>query len=601
MCVLALAILGLACGRGSGTTDKKPGSTDGGDPGSSTGIYHPDQGWNPAVRAGFAHLSQGSELIPVSWFVALEHATAQGRFVDHLRDFGFLESDATSSENPHGLPVGFSAARNDETSSLYGDNYWLGLTCSACHTGEVSIQGKRIRIEGGASLVDFITFQNSLLAAVEATVADDARFTRFATAVSATPAEVLRGRLTKFSRTFGARLRRTPEYQVNGVTIVGGPARVDGLGAPINETLCKLAELGNPVLRALVEDPRNCAGAQPPVSYPQLWGVTHMEYVQWAGNVHAALGRNVGEVNGVFGNNWIETGALGLPRFRSSADLYASHTIEEWLAELKPPSWRQMAGQGLVPALREDLVQKGAGLFAEKCQQCHAVQPEFTAPDAKGYRYWKVNVTPAAELGTDPRAVEVANGRTAILPAFLAAPYAIAFGPRAIGPKRTVSAPLYRAFTIEAQVQGALAVKKISRDEATLLNECRDNRRQAVVGYKGRSLEGVVFTAPYLHNGSVPTLDDLLQPATARPKTFFVGCRDYDTERLGYKCDATSDRAFLLDTSLPSNSNAGHTYGTDVGADGRAALLEFMKSLEQPKLPPLPTGGICSGGPAPKS
>jgi hypothetical protein len=46
---------------------------------------------------------------------------------------------------------------------------------------------------------------------------------------------------------------------------------------------------------------------------------------------------------------------------------------------------------------------------------------------------------------------------------------------------------------------------------------------------------------------------------------------------------------------MPGNSNAGHSYGTDVDAGGRAALLEFMKSLEQPKSPPLPVGGICSG------
>jgi hypothetical protein len=561
----------------------------------STGVYHPNQGWSASTRAGYYHLSQGSELMPMKWFVALEHPTAQGRFVDRLRDFGFVESDALSSENPHGLPIGFTGARNDETAALYGDSYWVGLTCSACHNGEISIQGKRIRIDGGPSLIDFYAFQKTLLAAVQTTVSDEARFNRFATAAAPADPESLRGPLTKFSRTFGARLARTPEYQANGITVPGGPGRVDGLGTPINETLCKLAELGSPTLRELIENPQNCAGGQPSTSYPQLWGVPHMEFVQWAGNVHSALGRNVGEVNGVFGTNWVEAGPLGLPRLRTSADLHASHKFEEWLTQLKPPSWREMAQDGVVPALRDDLVQRGSGIFAEKCQQCHAVQPEFTPPGVGGYRYWKVNVTPANEVGTDPGALEVANARTAVLPALLTVPYRIVFGSGSIGPNRTVSASLYRAFVIQAHLTSALALKRVPPDEAILLNECRDNRTQPIVGYKGRSLEGVVFTAPYLHNGSVPTLDDLLQPASLRPQTFFVGCRDYDTERLGYKCEATSDRAFLLDTRLPGNSNAGHNYGTDLGADGRAALLEFLKSLEQPKPPPLPLIGICGG------
>jgi hypothetical protein len=588
-CVVAPAVLSLGCGSGPASSDRRDETTP------ATGLYHPDQGWHASTRAGYYHRSQGSELMPMTWFLALEHGTAPGRFVERLRDFGFVESDAPSSENPHGLPVGFTAARNDETAALYNDNHWVGLTCSACHNGEIAVQGKRIRIDGGASLIDFYAFQKELLAAVETTLSDEPRFNRFAAAVASTPAESMRGPLTKFSRNFAARLARTPEYQVNGVTSPGGPGRVDGLGTPVNETLCKLAELGDPALRRMIENPQNCAGGQPSTSYPQLWGVPHQEYVQWAGNVHSSLGRNVGEVNGVFGTNWVDRGPLGLPRFRTSADLHASHEIEKWLTELRPPSWRAMARDGMVPPLREDLVQKGAGLFAERCQRCHPVQPEFTSPDIAGYSYWKINVTPVKEIGTDPGALEVANARTAILPAILAVPYRVQFGRGSIGPNRTVSASQYRAFVIQGHIASALALKRVRLDEAIRLTECRDTRQQTIVGYKGRSLEGVVFTAPYLHNGSVPTLDDLLQPESARPKSFFVGCRDYDTERLGYKCEAASDRAFLLDTTLPGNSNAGHTYGTDVGADGRAALLEFMKSLEQPKPAPRPKIGICTG------
>lgn len=71
-------------------------------------------------------------------------------------------------------------------------------------------------------------------------------------------------------------------------------------------------------------------------------------------------------------------------------------------------------------------------------------------------------------------------------------------------------------------------------------------------------------TAPYLHNGSVPTLDDLLRPSGERTKRFRVGL---------------PAQRFTLDTSLPGNGNMGHEFGTDLTADERAALIRFLQSL----------------------
>ena len=68
-------------------------------------------------------------------------------------------------------------------------------------------------------------------------------------------------------------------------------------------------------------------------------------------------------------------------------------------------------------------------------------------------------------------------------------------------------------------------------------------------------------TAPYLHNGSVPTLHDLLLPPKDRPKTFPLGHRDYDPAKVGYTTTADGPR-FRFDTSKVGNSNAGHEYGT---------------------------------------
>jgi hypothetical protein len=96
--------------------------------------------------------------------------------------------------------------------------------------------------------------------------------------------------------------------------------------------------------------------------------------------------------------------------------------------------------------------------------------------------------------------------------------------------------------------------------------------------YLARPLTGVWATAPYLHNGSVPTLWHLLHP-TQRPTKFIVGNREYDPARLGY---STGGSGWTFDTSQPGNSNIGHAgdkYGTNLTEDQKAALLEYLKTI----------------------
>ncbi len=83
---------------------------------------------------------------------------------------------------------------------------------------------------------------------------------------------------------------------------------------------------------------------------------------------------------------------------------------------------------------------------------------------------------------------------------------------------------------------------------------CNDEGLLAVC-YKARSLNGIWATGPYLHNGSIRTLKQLI--SGKRDKTFKIGSREYDTEELGFK----NAGEFLFDTTLPGNSNAGHPFG----------------------------------------
>jgi Cytochrome C oxidase, cbb3-type, subunit III len=100
-------------------------------------------------------------------------------------------------------------------------------------------------------------------------------------------------------------------------------------------------------------------------------------------------------------------------------------------------------------------------------------------------------------------------------------------------------------------------------------------------GYMAQALDGLWARAPYLHNGSVPTLADLLQPPDKRPAMFVVGYDVYDQKGVGFVSDGDEAKAEgrLFDTRLPGSGNGGHVYGTALPEADKQALLEYLKTL----------------------
>lgn len=94
-------------------------------------------------------------------------------------------------------------------------------------------------------------------------------------------------------------------------------------------------------------------------------------------------------------------------------------------------------------------------------------------------------------------------------------------------------------------------------------------------GYVAAPLDGIWARAPYLHNGSVPSLAALLTPPENRPATFRRGSPEYDPDAVGFVTDAGTP----FDTTKPGNSAKGHVWGTDLSAPDRRALLEYLKTL----------------------
>jgi hypothetical protein len=108
-------------------------------------------------------------------------------------------------------------------------------------------------------------------------------------------------------------------------------------------------------------------------------------------------------------------------------------------------------------------------------------------------------------------------------------------------------------------------------------------------GYANMPLDGIWARAPYLHNGSVPTLRDLLNRPEDRPRQFYRGDDEYDPVRVGFRHDrersADGRKLFLFETVEPDgtprrgNGNGGHLYGTDLSDEDKEALVEYLKML----------------------
>jgi hypothetical protein len=537
---------------------------------STTSIVYLQQNWNPSRSEEFYFTSQGSQILPYNWFLKLETASDQTLLSDdwNLSKFGLL-LQKKSKLNPDGLPVGF--VKDDVKPVAY-----LGLTCAACHTTQINYNNVGYRIDGGPSLSDVGGFLFAVADALKATRDNPDKLDRFAKALGMSSASD-KAALTKelaivIDRRDGYNTRNFPPDAPPGF------ARVDAFGAILNEVFHEAAKITpttpNPVKA-------NTEPANAPVSYPCLWDTPQHDLVQWNGVAKneglGALGRNVGEVLGVFGRFDVPD-SQGITGYQSTTQVQNLRSLEEWITGLWSPLW-PTAIKTIDPAKRD----KGAALFAANCQKCHL---DIKRDDPK-----RTVVAQMKAVQTDNlMSVNFTSRRGAsgkLEGAFLK------YLPDSLHPER-FGADAGSDDMLSQVVIGTIvgSWKEAPKDELADIEFKR--RKKSVTGqmmpagdsgpaYKARPLNGVWATAPYLHNGSVPTLYDLLLAPDNRPKSFHVGSREFDPDKVGLKEVATG---FLYKTHddkgnpIPGNSNVGHTFGASLTSDDdRWALVEYLKSL----------------------
>jgi mono/diheme cytochrome c family protein len=198
--------------------------------------------------------------------------------------------------------------------------------------------------------------------------------------------------------------------------------------------------------------------------------------------------------------------------------------VRDWIWTLPPPRYPF--------AIDRALAEQGAPLYARECLQCH------------GDHRFRDGVKAGDRLG---RVVDIEDIRT----------------------------DRYRLDSYTAV---------FAANQYALFPESpyRFQRFRKTRGYANHPLDGIWARAPYLHNGSVPTLRALLDPPEARPAVFYRGYDVFDQAGVGFVADVAEERGrrfFLYDTAVPGNSNAGHAYGTALSDADKRAIVEYMKTF----------------------
>lgn len=512
------------------------------------GVTYLGQGWGIAERQQLSFTSFGSRIIDYAWFIALENAESEQLFRDdsHMAHLGFITEPANQF-NPDGLPLGVMRDSDDK------DNNWVGLTCAACHSGQVTINDQPIRIDGGQSLINYAQFENDLLAALKATVSQPEKWQRFIVRLQKNQKNL---NANSVKEKIATRIRELEtRYAMNATQIPYGYGRLDAFG-----------QIFNAVAVEALHIPENTRAPDAPTSFPVLWDASHLDVVQWnasAPNMEPGpLAQNATTALAVYGT----VDVLGHGQtYPSSIQIKNLGYIQRKFYKLTAPQWPQdLAGK-----LDKKLMEQGENIYQQQCLQCHSL---VNAKDPK--RQLSAVLVPASEVGTDALMVNNFTEGTVKTGELQGKHFALWFGQK-------FQAQATRLDVVMHVTAGALihhpwdslcsVIKEFAHHKTSHANP-------AINYYKARPINGIWASAPYLHNGSVPTVYDLLLPAAQRPTQFFVGNRELDRVKLGNQTLET-ESASLFDTSLKGNSNVGHEYGTQLNEADRIALLEYIKSL----------------------
>lgn len=565
-------------------------------------VRYLNEGWTPFQRQSFYYTPQGTELLGIEyqWFINLELPLSEEMLTsaDNMRGWGFIVDPGQRPDklNPGNLPVGLGRHLDPKSGKER-----LDIGCAACHTGELHYRGTALRIDGGQAVQSLSNakrgeFITTLGASVIETLVNPYKWNRFASRVAGED-DAKRSQLRSEFWAFAKHMKQfvsgagNPKYY----PVEEGRGRIDAVG-----------RIANVVFGYDIDEPANYRPADAPASLPFLWDIWRFDWVQYTGFTNQAMARNVGETLGVLAPIKLvnDKGEVlkGSEFGETLVDVDGLHCAEGLLRMLKPPQWPE----DVLGKINIQQARSGKQLFVQHCQHCHG--PHISQPyawpiddqtgsnrqwdmagdvsdlDGKPVRkdwrteIWAVPWIKTEVIGTDPKLADnYMDNRydaTKLVPG--SKPVNAGDGLKVL--LNILVPELYERWDIKgdaiANYDGLNVPFRIVNERA----------------YKARPLHGVWATPPFLHNGSVPTVYDLLSPLEQRPTSFYVGNREFDPQKLGYNT-TYSPGSFHHDTRIAGNQNHGHLF-TDYDAPGRIgplfseaqryALIEYLKVMGNP-------------------
>jgi hypothetical protein len=593
--------------------------------------YHQQDEWSPEQRARYYQTSQGSLVLPYKWFRALEWRTSRELFSSPAIQarYGLLP-DNDSKYNKDQMPVGLvkNIVRDEYIDNLGdGEKEWASISCAACHTGQLTYKGTAMRVDGGQSFWNFDKWSGDMVFSLILAATVPSRFERFCSRVNEL------GDNGECSASAKTALRKSLHTYFNSDLATAGLMALVRKTYPTTEGFTRTSALGRGV-NGEFGPLDSCKGKSPlardcyrnvfmntgPVSFPPLWYTHEYDWVQSIAAISQPLGRNVTEAWGV--NVRVELHD-SYKRFGSTANIEDMFWMETLISILQAPKWP-------VDLLREEgkidweRVRRGRYLYDEAvwpkaltadqielqaspenfvlppnpdrpktgyCARCHApaFQPKHDPASSNPYRFLQLPLYRMDLMGTDPDDAKQ-------------------FGSRLIYPGPLLEMQEFKKkvtldsegragvgtmldFTINGILNKWFADQGIDQDQQCkdIIQGHRPNIFRAPVAYPARPLDGYWATGPFLHNGSVRTMYELLSPVEERSKWFWIGTREFDPVHLGFRNDPV-EGAFKYDTTEKGNSNSGHEFreapagtpgviGPLLTAEQRLDIIEYLKVL----------------------
>ena len=484
--------------------------------------------WSKNDMQFFLHGTMSTEFVPENLLRAFVRANPDLFPKADLSHFGLIPDPS------FGWPIGFSRRTVPHLAGLPA----VGVNCASCHSAEiVSASGDRsVRVLGVTSHIDAEAFFGAILVSTFRT-ADPANMEKVLAArvsdAGGSPA-VFKGIWAAQQREIIGAMTADP-FGAAGVSpgemhsIQAKDLEVEGHADLLPAIRATLKLCHN--IRAAVHVPDQPPEKAPPASGPgrnDAFGLLSLMLLgqpQPYGPVKYGLVWNLekrhwvhwdGNTQSPIGRNLLASLGLGAALSGNRGQLeFAKIQRQTALSErIQAPRYPF--------AIDAAAARRGGAHYQARCASCHD-GPEtdqcLHSPD---------------EIGTDP-------GRAR----FFTAPQAAGFN----------------AFLAKLEAPGYTPSKELGI--------------RATQKYLAPRLAGVWARSPYLHNGSVRTMEELLSPNAARAKTFRRGSKRFDEARMGY----TDEGAYVLDTTQPGNGNSGHNYGQDLSDPQRHELIEYLKTL----------------------